>query len=397
MVQPFASVRVLDFTRFLAGPFGTYQLALLGADVIKIEPREGEDMRQNQAEEEWARRKLSPSWMAVNGNKRSLTLDLRRPEAVAIVKRLTESADVVWENFRPGVMDRLGIGYDALKAINPQLIYCAVSGFGQNGPERGTAAFDGKMQALSGIMSITGHRETGPTRAGFALSDMIAGMTAAFAVASALFQRTHTGRGQFVDVAMLDASLGFLAQQVTEHTIAAVQHTLTGNRSVSRKPTGDLFQTGDGNLLLAVMTDRQFTNLMNALGRPDALADERFTDWGARKANAVVLRGLIEDALGASNAKTWEKRLTEADVPCSALWQIGDVVNHPQLPHRDILQIVESSFGPLKLIGPAFMLAHGGGGVHRSPPELSEHTDEILAEAGYAGSEIERLHSGAVV
>lgn len=395
--QPFANIRILDFTRFLAGPFGTYQLALLGADVIKIEPREGEDMRQNQAEAEWAERKLSPSWLSVNGNKRSLTLDLRKPEAVEIVKRLVAGADVVWENFRPGVMDRLGIGYETLKAINPRLIYCAVSGFGQNGPERGTAAFDGKMQALSGVMSITGHAETGPTRAGFALCDMIGGMTGAFAVASALFQRTHTGKGQFVDVAMLDASLGFLAQQVTEHTVAGIEHPLAGNRSVSRKPTGDLFATGHGSLLLAVMTDRQFNNLMTTLGRADALDDRRFADWNARKANAAALREVIETALSAADAKSWEQRLTEADVPCSAVWEISEVVHHKQLPHRDVLQTVESAFGPMTLVGPGFTLAHGGGGVHRAPPVLSEHTGEILAEAGYTESEIARFRANAVI
>src|ERR1700722_1190587 len=157
--------------------------------------------------------------MGINSNKRSLTLDLQKPKAAEIVKRLAKDADVVWENFRPGIMDRFGLGYEALKALNPRLIYCAVSGFGLNGPERGTAAFDGKLQAMSGIMSITGHEDKGPTRAGFALCDTIGAMTAAFAVSSALFQRTQTGKGQLVDVAMLDAALSFLSGQVAEHTV----------------------------------------------------------------------------------------------------------------------------------------------------------------------------------
>jgi crotonobetainyl-CoA:carnitine CoA-transferase CaiB-like acyl-CoA transferase len=173
MTKPFAGVRILDFTRYLAGPYGTYQLALLGADVVKIESREGDDTRGQLADRTWAERKMAPSFLAVNGNKRSITLDLRRPEAVEVVKRLVPGADVVWENFRPGVMDRLGLGYEALAAINPRLIYCGVSGFGRTGPERGTAAFDGKLQAMSGIMSITGEPSRGPTRAGFALCDTI--------------------------------------------------------------------------------------------------------------------------------------------------------------------------------------------------------------------------------
>ena len=185
MSKPFAGVRILDFTRYLAGPYGTYQLALLGADVVKIESHEGDDTRNQLADRVWAERKMAPSFLAVNGNKRSITLDLRMPAAVEIVKKLAATADVVWENFRGGVMDRLGLGYAALSGVNPRLIYCAVSGFGQTGPERTTAAFDGKLQAMSGIMSITGEpARVGPC-AGFAICDTIGGMTAALAVASA--------------------------------------------------------------------------------------------------------------------------------------------------------------------------------------------------------------------
>src|ERR1044071_10315748 len=171
-------------------------------------------MRHSQLSRGGAATGLGRSFLGIHANKRSLTLDLTKPDAVAIVRRLAQGGDIVWENFRPGVMDRFGIGYEVLRGLNPKLIYCAVSGFGQNGPERGTAAFDGKLQAMSGIMSITGHEDKGPTRAGVALCDTIGAMTAAFGVASALIQRNQTGRGQFVDVAMLDASLSFLSGQV---------------------------------------------------------------------------------------------------------------------------------------------------------------------------------------
>jgi crotonobetainyl-CoA:carnitine CoA-transferase CaiB-like acyl-CoA transferase len=229
--KPFAGIRILDFTRYLAGPFGTYQLALLGAEVIKIEPKSGDEMRFTQLSPEWTAKGLGPSFLGINANKRSLTLDLTKPKAVEIVKKLAERADVVWENFRPGVMERFGLGYEVLRGVNPRLIYCAISGFGQEGPERGTAAFDGKLQAMSGIMSITGHADKGPTRAGFALCDTIAGMTSAFAVASALFQRSHTGLGQFVDVAMLDAALSFLSPQIAEYTVTGHKHRQYGNLS----------------------------------------------------------------------------------------------------------------------------------------------------------------------
>ncbi len=395
--KPFAGIRIVDFTRYLAGPFGTYQLALLGADVVKIEPKSGDDMRSSQLSPEWAAKGLGPAFLAINANKRSLCLDLTKRQAVEIVKRLAERADVVWENFRPGIMERFGLDYEVLRAINPRLIYCAVSGFGQNGPERGTAAFDGKLQAMSGIMSITGHEEMGPTRAGFALCDTIGGMTAAFAVASALFQRSHTGTGQFVDVAMLDAALSFLSPQIAEYTVAGHKHRQFGNLSTTGKATGNRFKAGEGDLMLAVMTEKQFSNLMRALGRAEMLDDPRFADWPDRGANEPALRALIEEALAGDSARNWETRLTAADVPCAAIWAISEIVHHPQLAHREVLQQIDSPNGKLTLAGSGFRLAHDGGGIDRPPPALGEHSDEILAEAGYDAAEIAALREEGVI
>ncbi|PYM94171.1 MAG: CoA transferase [Candidatus Rokuibacteriota bacterium] len=397
MSKPFAGVRILDFTRYLAGPYGTYQLALLGADVVKIESRDGDETRSQLVGKEWAARKMPPGFLAVNGNKRSMTLDLRRPEAVEIVKRLVARADVVWENFRPGVMDKLGVGYDTLSAINPRLIYCAVSGFGHTGPERTTAAFDGKLQAMSGIMSITGEPAGGPMRAGFAICDTIGGMTAALAVSSALYQRTHTGRGQFVDVAMLDAALAFIPGPVSEYTVAGIEQRQIGNGSVSRKPTASRFRAGQGFIVLAVLTEKQFAGLMRTIGRADALDDPRFKDWAARTDNEPALRQVIEGALATDDPKTWEAKLTAADVPCACIWKIDEIVEHPQLEHRDVLQMVDSRFGPMKLVGSGFRLAHGSPSIDRAPPILGEHTDEILGEAGYTPADIERLRRDGII
>jgi crotonobetainyl-CoA:carnitine CoA-transferase CaiB-like acyl-CoA transferase len=397
MTKPFAGVRILDFTRYLAGPYGTYQLALLGADVIKIESPEGDETRGHLSDRKWAERKMAPSFLAVNGNKRSITLDLRRPEAVEIVKRLVVGADVVWENFRGGVMDRLGLGYETLAAINPRLIYCGVSGFGRTGPERTTAAFDGKLQAMSGIMSITGDPASGPTRAGFALCDTIGGVTAALAVASALYQRTRTGRGQLVDVAMLDAALAFIPGPVSEYTVAGIEPRQIGNGSVSRKPTANRFRCRDGYIVLAVLTEKQFAGLMRALGRADALEDPRFKDWPARTDNEPALREIIEGALAADGPRAWEARLTAADVPCGSIWTIDEIVRHPQLQHRDVLQTIDSRYGPMRLVGAGFRLAHGSPGLDREPPTLGEHTDEILKDAGYRDEEIARLRREAVI
>ena len=397
MSKPFAGVRILDFTRYLAGPYGTYQLALLGADVIKIESHDGDETRLSPADPKWAERKMAPSFLSMNGNKRSITLDLRRKEAIEVVRRLVVGADVVWENFRGGVMDRLGLGYEALSALNPRLVYCGVSGFGRTGPERTTAAFDGKLQAMSGIMSITGDPAGGPMRAGFALCDTIGGLTAAMAVASALYQRTHTGRGQLVDVAMLDAALAFIAGPVSEYTVAGIEQRQIGNGSVSRKPTANRFRARGGYVVLAVLTEKQFAGLMRALGRPDALEDPRFADWAARTEHEPALREIIEAALASDDPRTWETRLTAADVPCGSIWAIDEIVRHPQLEHRDVLQTIDSRYGPMRLVGAGFRLAHGSPGLDREPPLLGEHTDEILIEAGYAAEEIERLRRDSVI
>jgi crotonobetainyl-CoA:carnitine CoA-transferase CaiB-like acyl-CoA transferase len=293
-------------------------------------------------------------------------------------------------------MDRLGLGYDALSVINPRLIYCSVSGFGHTGPEKTTAAFDGKLQAMSGIMSITGNPADGPMRAGFAICDTIGGMTAALAVSSALYQRTHTGRGQFVDVAMLDAALAFMPGPISEYTVAGIEQKQIGNGSVSRKPTASRFRAGDGYIVLSVLTEAQFVRLMRTLGRADALDDPRFKDWRARTDNEPALREIIEGAMASGDPKTWEARLTAADVPCACIWKIDEIVEHPQLEHRDVLQTVDTRYGPMRLVASGFRLAHGSPSIDREPPTLGEHTDEILAEAGYAPAEIERLRRDAV-
>src|SRR5262249_17935356 len=325
MTKPFAGVRVLDFTQVFAGPFGSYQLALLGADVIKVERPGEEDMRRSPLNRLWADRNMATAWMAINSNKRNIALDLTKPKLIEIVHRLSAKADVVMENFRPGIMDRMGIGYEVLSGINPRLIYCAVSGFGQNGPERATAAYDGKIQAMSGIMSVTGQKDAGPMRVGFAVCDAIAGMTAAFAVASALYQRTHTGRGQLMDVAMLDGALSFLSAYGTDYTVGGHVQGQSGNRAQSRLPTADVFKVKNGHILLAVNNEKQFTALARAIGKPDLGKDPRFQDWPARIANEAALRAIIEEAFAEADDRGWEARLTAGDGPCSRGWGLPGI------------------------------------------------------------------------
>ncbi|TAJ37135.1 MAG: CoA transferase [Reyranella sp.] len=397
MSKPFTGVKVLDFTRVLAGPYGSYQLALLGADVIKVESREGDDMRFGSRANEWEKRGLAAPWVAVNSGKRSITMDLKQPKAIEVVKKLAATADVVIENFRPGVMAKLGIGYETLKAINPKLIYCAVSGFGQIGPDAKTAAFDGMIQAMSGLMSITGFENNGPTRVGFAGADVMSGATAALGVASALYQRTHTGKGQLVDVAMIDAVMGYLAQQFTEHMMTGRVHGQSANLSVTRKPTGNLFKTRDGWIVLAVMTDPQFQRLMKEVGRADALGDPRFVDWPTRIANNTALHEIIEEALKKETSATWAARFAKSDIPAGRVLSIPETVQLDLFKHRTVLQTVETEHGPIKVVGSGFRLEHGGGSVDRPPATLGQHTDEVLREVGYAPAEIAEMRSAKIV
>ncbi|HEY0183843.1 MAG TPA: CoA transferase [Rhodopila sp.] len=395
--RPFAGVRILDFTQVLAGPYASYQLALLGADVIKIERRGGEDMRRTPLSREWAARNMAPSFIAVNGNKKSLTLDLQKPAAREIVLKLAAKADVVMENFRAGVMDRLGLGYAALSAINPRLIYCAISGFGQTGPASHEAGYDGKIQAMSGVMAITGHPEMGPTRAGFAVCDVLSGATGAFAISSALFQRTHTGKGQFLDVSMLEASLAFLTTQVADYTVAGHHQQQAGNQAISRKVTANLFRAKDSYLLLAVNDEKQYRALMTALDRTDVFDDPRFSDWFLRKENEAALRSIIETALAAASSKEWERRLNDAGAPCASIWKVEEIIDHPQVAARNVMQTVDSPYGPLRLMGSGFQMAHGGGRLDTLAPEPGADTDAVLSEIGYDAAAIAALRAEAVI
>lgn len=397
MSKPFAGVKILDFTRVLAGPYASYQLALLGADVIKVESREGDDMRFGNRADAWEKRGLAAPWVAVNAGKRSITMDLKQPRAIEVIKRMVTKVDVVMENFRPGVMDKLGIGYETLKQINPRLIYAAVSGFGQVGPDKATAAFDGMIQAMSGLMSITGFPSNGPTRVGFAGADVMSGFTGAFGVASALYQRTHTGKGQLVDVSMIDAVTGFLAQQFTEHMMTGRVHEQAQNLSVTRKPTGNLFKTRDGWMVLAVMTEPQFQRLMKQLGRSAAAADPQFKDWPTRIANNKALHEIIEEVMKQRTSAEWADIFAKNDIPAGRVLTIPETVKLDHYSHRTIMQTVETEHGPITVVGSGFRMEHDGGSVERPPAKLGEHTDEVLGEAGYSAAEIAEMRASKVV
>jgi crotonobetainyl-CoA:carnitine CoA-transferase CaiB-like acyl-CoA transferase len=250
---------------------------------------------------------------------------------------------------------------------------------------------------MSGIMAITGHEETGPTRAGFAVCDILSGATGAFALASALYQRTHTGCGQFIDVSMLEASLAFLSTQVADYTVAGHRQLQAGNQAVSRKVTANLFRARDGFLLLAVNDEKQYRALMTTIGCVNVLTEPRFGDWFARKEHEAELRGIIEAALAAEDSKTWERRLNDAGAPCASIWKIEEIIDHPQIAARGVMQTVDSPYGPLRLMGSGFQMAHGGGRLDTLAPAAGADTDAVLSDIGYDEAAIAALRDDAII
>jgi crotonobetainyl-CoA:carnitine CoA-transferase CaiB-like acyl-CoA transferase len=377
-----------------AGGFGG------GADVIKVEQPGGEQGRTMATGAHLAEQGLSQIFLSVNSGKRAMTLDLKHPAAKQIVERLIKNADVFIQNFKAGVIDRLGFGYDALRAIKPDLIYCSVSGYGQEGPRSGAAAYDGAIQATSGMMAVTGHEHTGPTRAGFTVVDIGTGITAAFSIVSALYRRQVTGEGQFLDVAMLDTALTFLGAPITRYTVDGVEPPLLGNQSPTRLPTADVFPARDGHLQVLALTEPQVAALCQALGVPELLEDARFKEPADRMENGAAMQEALKARFATDDAAAWEVRLGEAGVPAARVNTIPQAVENPQLAHRDVMMRFPAPEGlnsDLLIPGAAFKAAPDGPGTERPPPLLGQHTDEVLDELGYSVQEIEELHaSGAV-
>ncbi|MDP6871903.1 MAG: CoA transferase [Alphaproteobacteria bacterium] len=401
MTQAFSNIRILDFTQVLAGPFAAQQLSLLGAEVIKVEqPGEGDQIRQLICGDELRARRLSPSYLMCNINKRGIVLDLKAPEAKEIVTRLIRQSDVVMENFKAGQMDRLGFGYEFAKSIRPDIIYCSISGYGQKGPKAGVPAYDGAIQAASGMMNVNGHAETGPTRAGFFLVDMSTGLTAALAISSALYRRKETGEGQHLDVAMLDSALTLQASRVVCHTVEGEEARLDGNESITRMPTANVYPTAEGHIQIAAVQEAQVKALFDCIGIGALLDDPRYAGRDGRIANGEFLKGQISAALASENADNWVAKLQAAKVPVAKIKRYADVIADEQMAHRDILVDVDgppSLGGSQKLIAAAYMANADGPAVRHGAPDHGQHTDEVLGEIGFSEAEIAGFHdSGAV-
>jgi len=382
MTDLLSGIRVLDLTNVLAGPYCAYQLALLGADVIKVEGPQGGDLaRQLGGSPRLNQAGMGASFLAQNAGKRSVMLDLKTEADRERFLDLVASADALVENFRPGVMDRLGLGHEALKAVRPGLVYCAISGFGQTGPMRDNPAYDQIIQGLSGIMSITGTPETAPLRVGYPVADTLGGLVGAFAIASALVRQKTTGEGAFLDVSMLECTLSALGWPVSNYLTAGVDPRPMGNENMTAAPSG-AFRTGDGLLNIAANKQEQFVALCRLIGRPELASDPRFAERETRKKNRAALKTEIEDALTDAPAAAWEERLNRAGVPAGRVLTIPQVLAEPQVLERQVTANFDDVAGmdrPLTVLRGGFMVDGAAPLPTKPPPALGEHMDEIFA------------------
>jgi CoA:oxalate CoA-transferase len=391
-------VRVLDLTNVLSGPFATLHLALLGAEVIKIEnPTDGDLARKLGSVPKYNQMLMGTSFLAQNANKKSMTLNLKSQRGKEIFRKLTETADVVVENFRPDVMTRLGLSYSTLREINPKLIYCAISGFGQTGPDALKPAYDQIIQGLSGEMAINGDERLSPLRAGFPVCDTVGGLNAAFAIMAALYHRGRAGEGQFIDVALLDSIMPLMGWVAANLLIGGQQPVLMGNDNFTAAPSGT-FATKDGYINIAANKQEQWEAVTDVLGLPELKTDPRFQERDNRKKNRRSLTPLLEAKLKEKQTEYWVDILNEHDVPSGAILSLEEALGQEQIQYRETLKSVQADgIGELKLFNLTAKFEKTPGAVETPPPRLSEHTCELLKALGYTEKEISTLKQERVV
>jgi len=385
-------IRVLDLTNVLSGPFATLQLALAGAEVIKIEnPCDGDLARKLGCVPKYNQMLMGTSFLAQNANKKSLTLNLKAPEGKEIFKKLVKSADVVVENFRPDVMTRLSLSYQVLSEINPKLIYCAISGFGQTGPDAMKPAYDQIIQGLSGEMAINGDEQLNPLRAGFPVCDTVGGLNAAFAIMGALYYRERTGEGQFIDVALLDSIMPLMGWVVANLIIGGQQPVLMGNDNFTAAPSG-VFKTKNGFINIAANKQEQWESVADVLGVSELKTDARFRERDARKKNRKELTPLLNAKLAQKETAVWVDELNKHDVPAGAILTLDGALKQEQVIHRNVFgKVAVDGIGELELFNLSAKFSKTPGIVETPPPTLGQHTNDILAGIGYSKEEIQKF------
>ena len=400
MALAFSGLKVIDFTQVLAGPYASQLLAMLGADVIKIEaPGHGDQLREMLQTEATEKFGMSPPFISANVGKRSLALDLKHPRAKEIINRLLQDADVMMENFKAGAIERLGFGYGDVQKINPTIVYCSVSGYGQQGPMRGAGAYDGAIQAASGMMSMNGHAATGPTRTGFQSVDVPTGITTAFAISSALYRRLDTGLGQYVDVSMLDTAMTLMQGQYARFLLSGISTGLEGNDSPVALPTQNVYPTADGHIQITALTEPNAEKVLRVIGCQAVLDDPATADNDGRRQHHDAVWRIMADALKLDSTANWIEKLGAERIPVAEIRDIPTVLQDPQLEHRDIIHTVGAPGGggeDLRLVGAAFMADRDGPTTDRPAPMLGEHTAEVLAELGYDTAEIDAMRCDGV-
>lgn len=403
---PLSHIRVLDLGRIMAAPWATQMFADMGADVIKIErPGSGDDTRgwgpPYLADTNGEATAESGYYLSVNRGKRSVTLDITSPEGQEIIRKLAEGADIVIENFKAGALEKYGLDAASLRALNPRLIYCSVTGFGQDGPYRDRAAYDFAIQAMGGLMSVTGERDDlpggGPQKVGVPIVDLMTGMYAAVAILGALAHRDHTGEGETIDLAMFDVASAFLANQAMNYLISGSAPTRKGNRHPNIQPQ-DLFACADGDLVLAVGNDGQFAKLCEALGMAELAEDDRFATNRARVQNHDALDPILKSAFAKYQRDELTGLLDAAGVPYAPINGVDEVLSHPQLRHRQMLRDLPHPLsGTVPQVVSPMRFAEAQLRFDRPPPLLGEDTDDVLAELGIGAAEAEELKKKGVI
>ena len=392
---PLAGVRVIDLTRVLAGPFATQSLGDLGAEVLKIEPPDNGDETRHfppfiQGESHY--------FLGINRNKQSLVVDLQQEAGKEILRRLVADSDILVENYRPGVMDRLGLGYAALAEINPRLIYCAISGFGLTGPLRDKPSFDIVTQALSGALSINGERGHMPIKLAIPLGDMVGGVFGPMAILAALHERHRTGRGRLIDISLYDGLIGMLGYFAQLAFITGEDPPTMGSSHPNIVPYGS-FPAADGSIIIAVLSERFWGRLCEALERPELAADPRYATPTLRRERRDEVDRLISDVTRTRTVAEWEKRLTEADVPHAPVLGVTAALSHPHaLARQMVVTAQHAAVGPIRVVGRPIKFPGAEQPPVTAPPTLGQHTEAVLRERlGYSDGQIERLKRDGII